>query len=251
VALFQLRKRRRPRSPDGRMPVMDHLSELRRRILISALAVTIAAIVMFFFSNQVIHFLVSYYKDATHGKRDALIVTGPVDGFVTRLKVATYGGIVLALPVWLYQMWRFITPGLNPKERRYAVPFVLASLVLFVIGAAVAFLTLEPALKFLIDVGGSSQTPLYTSDRYLTLVSLMVVAFGLSFEFPVVLVFLLIAGVLKTSQLQHFRRWAIVGIVTFAAVITPSQDPYSLFFMAGPMYVFYEASILIGRLLKK
>jgi sec-independent protein translocase protein TatC len=252
MAIISIRRRnKRPRSRDGQMPVMDHLAELRNRILISALAVTIAAIVMFFFSNQVIHFLVSYYKDATHGQRNALVVLGPVDGFITRLKVATYGGIVLALPVWLYELWRFITPGLNPKERRYAVPFVLASLVLFALGAAVAFLTLEPALKFLIQVGGPSQTPQYTSDKYLTLVSLMVVAFGLSFEFPVILVFLLIAGVLKTAQLRKARRWAIVGIVTFAAVITPSQDPYSLFFMAVPMYIFYEASILIGRILKK
>src|SRR6185312_10070538 len=165
--------------------------------------------------------------------------------------VATYGGIVLALPIWLYQLWRFITPGLNPKERRYAVPFILSSIVLFAMGAAVAFLTLEPALKFLIDVGGPSQSPQFTSDKYLSLVSLMIVAFGLSFEFPVILVFLLIAGVLKTQQLRKARRWAIVGIVTFAAVITPSQDPYSLFFMAVPMYLFYEGSIVIGRILKK
>ena len=233
------------------MPVMDHLAELRRRILISALAVVLCAVIVFFFSNAVIKFLVQYYDDATEGQRDALIFTGPVDGFITRLKVATYGGIVLALPIWLYQLWRFITPGLNPKERRYAVPFVASSVVLFILGAFVAFLTLEPALKFLIDVGGPSQTPLYTSDRYLSLVSLMIVAFGLSFEFPVILVFLLIAGIITTAQLRHWRRWAIVGIVTFAAIITPSQDPYSLLFMAGPMYLFYEGSILIGRILKK
>jgi sec-independent protein translocase protein TatC len=251
VATLFRRKRKPARQPDGRMPVMDHLTELRRRILISALAVVVCAIVVFFFSNAIIKFLVEYYQDATHGKRDALIFLGPVDGFITRLKVATYGGIVLALPVWLYQLWRFITPGLNPKERRYAIPFVLSSIVLFILGAIVAFLTLEPALKFLIDVGGPSQSPQFTSDKYLTLVSLMIVAFGLSFEFPVVLVFLLIAGVISTAQLRHWRRWAIVGIVTFAAVITPSQDPYSLFFMAVPMYVFYEASIVIGRILKK
>jgi sec-independent protein translocase protein TatC len=251
VAILSRFKRKRSRSPDGQMPVMDHLGELRNRILISALAVVVCAIVMFFFSNAVISFLVQYYKDATHGEKKALIVTGPVDGFVTRLKVATYGGIVLALPIWLYELWRFITPGLNPKERKYAVPFVLSSIVLFALGAFVAFLTLEPALRFLIDVGGPSQTPLYTSDRYLSLVSLMIVAFGLSFEFPVILVFLLIAGIITTAQLRHWRRWAIVGIVTFAAVITPSQDPYSLLFMAGPMYLFYEGSILIGRILKK
>jgi sec-independent protein translocase protein TatC len=233
------------------MPVLDHLAELRNRIMISLAAVVVAAIIVFFFSNAIIEFLVTYYRDATHGKRNALVFTGPADAFLTRLKVATYGGIVLALPVWLYELWRFITPGLNPKEKKYAIPFVLSAIVLFLIGAAVAFLTLEPALSFLINVGGSAQTPLFTADRYLSLVSLMIVAFGISFEFPVVLVFLLLAGVLKTSQLRSFRRWAIVLIVTFAAVITPSQDPYSLFFMAVPMYLFYEGSILIGRIMHR
>lgn len=233
------------------MPVLDHLAELRRRIVISLVAVVLAAIVVFFFSNAIIEFLVTYYEQATHGDQDALIFTGPADAFITRLKVATYGGIVLALPVWLYQLWRFITPGLNPKEKRYAVPFVISAIVLFAIGGFVAFLTLEPALTFLIDIGGTAQRPLFTADRYLTLVSLMIVAFGISFEFPVVLVFLLIAGVITTVQLRQFRRWAIVLIVTFAAVITPSQDPYSLFFMVLPMYAFYEASIVIGRILNR
>ena len=244
--------RRRPRRlADAPTPVIEHFAELRRRFLISAVAVVIAGAVMFVLSDSVIRFLVTFYRDATHGRRNALVFTGPADGFVTRLKVATYGGIVLALPVWLYQLWRFITPGLTKRERNYAVPFVVSAMTLFAIGAAVALLTLEPALKFLIDVGGSAQTPLFTADRYLSLVSLMIVAFGLSFEFPVVLVFLLLVGVIHTRQLRNIRRWAIVGIVTFAAVITPSQDPYSLFFMAVPMYVFYEASIVVGRVLKR
>jgi sec-independent protein translocase protein TatC len=233
------------------MPVLDHLAELRRRIFISAIAVTIGAVVAFIFSNQIIEWLVDYYTEATRGDRTALVFTGPVDAFLTRLKVATYGGIVLALPVWLYQLWRFVTPGLNSNEKRYAVPFVSSAIVLFAIGAFVAFLTLEPALRFLIDVGGSAQEPLFTSDKYLSLVSLMVVAFGLAFEFPVVLVFLLLARVITTRQLRSWRRWAIVAITVFAAVITPSQDPYSMLFMAVPMYLFYEASILIGRILKR
>jgi sec-independent protein translocase protein TatC len=245
------RRARPPRTPDARMPVMEHLIELRRRIVISAVAVVLGGIVAFVFSNQIIEFLVTYYKDATHGQKDALVFTGPADAFLTRLKVATYGGIVLALPVWLYQLWRFVTPGLNPKERRYAVPFVASAILLFAFGAFVAFQTLEPALRFLIDVGGSAQQPLFTADRYLTLVSLMIVAFGVSFEFPVVLVFLLLARVLTTARLRKWRRGAIVFIVAFAAVITPSQDPYSLFFMAVPMYLFYEASIVVGRILKR
>lgn len=110
---------------------------------------------------------------------------------------------------------------------------------------------LDPALKFLLNIGGSSLQPELTADRYLTLVALMIVAFGVAFEFPVVLCFLLLVRVIRTEQLRRWRRYAFVGIVAFAAVITPSQDPYSLFAMAVPMYVFYEASILIGRLLKR
>ena len=111
--------------------------------------------------------------------------------------------------------------------------------------------TLEPALDFLLNIGGSDLKALLTADRYISLVALMIVAFGLSFEFPVVLMFLLLARVITTQQLRQWRRWAIVAIIVFAAVITPSQDPYSLFAMAIPMYLFYEAVIIIGRLLKR
>jgi sec-independent protein translocase protein TatC len=215
------------------------------------IAVVIGATVAFFLYGDISTFLLDFYRNSISNQKATFIFTGPVDAFVTRLKVATYGGIVLALPVWLYQLWRFITPALDPREKRYAVPFVVSAIVLFALGALVAFITLEPALNFLLNIGGSAQRPLLTYDKYLTLVALMVVAFGLSFEFPIVLVFLLIARVLTTEQLRHTRRWAAIGIVTFAAVITPSQDPYSLFFMAAPMYVFYESSIIIGRILKR
>jgi sec-independent protein translocase protein TatC len=233
------------------MTVFEHLGELRRRLIISLVAVLVAGIVVFVFAPDIISFLVTFYKDATSGKRNALVFTGPLDAFATRLKIAMYGGIVLAAPVWLFQLWRFITPGLNPNEKKYAIPFILSSIVLFILGGIVALLTLEPALDFLLKIGGSDLQPLLTADKYISLVSLMIVAFGLSFEFPVVLVFLLIARVLNTRQLRHWRRYAAVIIVAFAAIITPSQDPYSLFAMAIPMYLFYEASILIGRLMKR
>ena len=212
----------------------------------------LGAIVCFIFSESIIKFLITYYRDATAGEKDALIFLGPLDAFLTRIKIATYGGIVLALPVWLFELWRFITPGLNPKEKRYAIPFVFASIVLFAMGAFVAFVTLPKALEFLLDIGGSQlqtradgrQVPVASSRSWS-------VAFGVAFEFPVVLVFLLLARVLTTQQLRRWRRPAILIIVVFAAVITPSQDPYSLFFMAVPMYIFYEMSIIIGRLLKR
>lgn len=233
------------------MTVIEHLTELRRRIIVSLLAVGGAAALCYWFAPDIIGFFLEYYEDATDGERDAFIFTGPLDAFATRLKVATYGGIVLALPIWLFQLWRFITPGLDPREKRYAVPFVFSSVALFAAGAAVALITLPQALDFLLNVGGQEQQPLLTADKYIGLVSLMIVAFGVAFEFPVVLVFLLIARIVTIEQLRHFRRWAVILVFAFAAVITPSQDPYSLFFMAVPMYAFYEASILIGRVLKR
>jgi sec-independent protein translocase protein TatC len=239
------------RDPEGRMTVVEHLAELRRRLIICIVAVAGAAVFCYWFAPDIIRFFLQFYEDATDGQRDAFIFIGPLDAFVTRLKIATYGGIVLAMPIWLWELWRFVTPGLNPKEKRYAVPFLIASLFLFAIGAGVALLTLPQALDFLLNAGGDQLQPLLTADKYIGLVSLMILAFGVAFEFPVLLVFLLIARVITTGQLSHFRRWAVVLIVTFAAVITPSQDPYSLFAMAIPMYLFYEVSILIGKALKR
>jgi sec-independent protein translocase protein TatC len=233
------------------MSVVDHLAELRSRIIVSLVAFAVAGTIVFVFAPSVIAFLIQFYRESTADTPNKLVFTGPLDAFATRLKIATYGGIVLAAPVWLWELWRFITPGLNPKEKRYAIPFVFASLFLFACGAGVALLTLQPALNFLLKIGGSDLQPLLTADKYISLVGLMIVAFGIAFEFPVVLMFLLIARVITTQQLNHWRRWAIVIIVTFAAVITPSQDPYSLFAMAVPMYVFYELCILIGKLLKR
>ena len=239
-------------NPEGRMTVFEHLGELRRRLMISIVAVVVAGTVVFIFAPEIISWLIRFYNDAApKGTPNKFIFTGPLDAFATRLKIATYGGIVLASPVWLFQLWRFITPGLNPKEKKYAIPFVLSSIFLFILGGFVALLTLEPALNFLLQIGGSSVKPALTYDKYVGLVSLMIVAFGLSFEFPVVLMFLLLARVLTTRQLRAWRRYAAVIIVAFAAIITPSQDPYSLFAMAIPMYIFYEMSILIARFLKR
>jgi sec-independent protein translocase protein TatC len=236
----------------GQMTVVEHLTELRRRIFVSLGAILVGAAICFFLTPQIISFLDSFYREALN--RDVvnkLIFTGPADAFLLRLKIATYGGIVLAMPVWLFQIWRFVTPGLNPREKRFAVPFIVSAIVLFAFGAFVAFLTLKPALRFLLGIGGQDLEPLLTGSSYLTLVALMIVAFGISFEFPVVLVFLLLARVITTAQLRKWRRWAIVLITLFAALITPSQDPYSLLFMAVPMYLFYEASIAIGRVMKR
>jgi sec-independent protein translocase protein TatC len=197
--------------------------------------------------------LLGPYRDIAHRSIAGgnLIATSPIEGFAVRIKITAYVAITLAMPVILWQIWRFVVPALHAKEKRYAIPFILASIVLFAMGAFVALVTLPKALEFLLDIGGTQLRPELTADKYLGLVSLMIVAFGIAFEFPVVLVFLLLARVLTTQQLRRWRRPAILIIVIFAAVITPSQDPYSLFFMAVPMYIFYELSIIIGRILKR
>lgn len=236
---------------EGRMTVIEHLSELRRRIIISMVGFMFAAALAYWFAPDIIRFFLHYYKDVTHGKENHFIFTGPIDGFVTRLKVATYAGFIGSTPIWLWELWRFITPGLNPREKRYAVPFIISSLALFAAGGTLAMLILPKALSWLLHAGGSELQPLLTADKYLTLVVLMIVAFGLAFEFPVVIMFLLLAHVITTKGLRKRRRWAIVGIFAFAAIITPSQDPYSLFFMAIPMCLFYEGCIIIGRILKR
>ena len=239
----------------GTMSVVDHLRELRDRIIWSLMAIAVGAMLVFIFFTPIVHLMVHPYKVATVSKEFPkgrnLIFTGPLDAFIVRLKVAAYGGFVVSSPMVFFHLWRFITPGLNPKEKRYAVPFVVSSAILFMGGAVVAVITFPKALQFLLGVGGKDLQPFITANSYLTLVFLMILAFGISFEFPILMMFMLLARVVHTRQLRKVRKYAFLGIVIFAAVITPSQDPISLFAMAIPMYLLYEISILLGRLLKR
>jgi sec-independent protein translocase protein TatC len=244
----------------GQMTLMEHLTELRKRLIISVIAVFVCAVVMFILYNRVLHFLSGPYEKVTRGQAACggtktkgcdLIVTGPLDPFLVRLKIAGYGGIALAIPIIFWEIWRFVTPALRKNERRYTVAFLLSSVVLFALGGVVAWFTIDKALSFLLGVGGNSIQPFITADKYLTLVTLMLIAFGVSFEFPLLIIGLLLVRVVNTRQLRHARRWVIIGITLFAAVITPSQDPFSLLFMAIPMYIFYEIAIVVGRFMKR
>ncbi|HVL26929.1 MAG TPA: twin-arginine translocase subunit TatC [Acidimicrobiales bacterium] len=231
------------------MSLVEHLTELRRRVIVSVIAISLGAVVAFVLYDRILGFLIRPYEDITG--RSTLLITDPLEGFTTRLKIAAFGGLVLASPVVLWEAWRFITPGLHKREKRYAIPFILSSIVLFLAGAALATFTFENALRFLVAVGGENLEAFFTPARYLNLIVLMMVAFGVAFLFPVVLVFLQLARVLTSRRLRSWRRPAILVIVIAAAVITPTQDPYSLFAMVLPMYLFYEGAILIGRLLKR
>lgn len=238
--------------PDlDRMTLIEHLGELRSRLVKSLIALVLGSAVGFALSNRILDFLVDPYCEAQKGKSCQLVVIDPLEGFATRIKLALFVGVVLGAPVILWQIWRFVTPGLHKNEKRYAIPFIASSIVLFVAGAVVAVGTFPKALEFLIAIGGPELVPLFSPSRYLALYIKVVVAFGISFEFPILLVSLQLARILRSAQLRKWRRWAIITITVFAAVITPSQDPISLFALAIPMYGFYELSILIGKLLKR
>lgn len=239
------------------MTLTEHLGELRQRIIRASLAVIVGAIVLLAFYDPVLKFLTRPYerlceRDAefcglgAEGGGPILTITDPVEGLSTRLRIATYGGLVLAIPVIMWQIWRFVVPALKSNEKRYAIPFIASSLSLFLLGGVLAYVTLERALEFLIAWAGDDVEQLFRVSSYVRLVTLMVFAFGVGFQFPVLLTFLQLVGVLSPQQLVSAWRYAIVGIVVLAAVITPSGDPISLAALAAPMLVLYFISVGIG-----
>ena len=238
-------------SDDGRMSLMEHLIELRSRIIKCAIAVSIGTVLGWLLYQPVLGVLRAPLEDLATADNvsDTLLVLDPLEGFMLRIKMSAYIGIAVAMPFLLWQLWRFVSPGLYQNERRYATAFVGSATVLFVMGAAVAYYTLPEALGFLQSVGGDDLFYQYSPQKYLTLILYMMLAFGLGFEFPILLVFLQLVGVIQPQQLREFRRFGIVIIFVIAAIITPSADPISLIALALPMVVFYEISILLGRLI--
>jgi sec-independent protein translocase protein TatC len=239
------------------LPALAHLRELRRRLMICVLATVVGTALAWLYYDQVMAFMVAPYRHflVHHPHLNIadgnLVVTAPLEGFTTRLKVCGYLGVGIATPVLLWQAWRFVAPGLYRTERRYAASFVAATVGLFGLGAATAIVTFPKAVGWLINVSGSGVAPLFSPGRYLGLYALCCLVFGLAFTYPVVLVFLQVIRVVSSSRLRACRRYAIVAIVAAAALITPSGDPFSFLAMALPLLAFYEASILIGRILKR
>jgi sec-independent protein translocase protein TatC len=243
------------------MTVVEHLTELRTRLIISFAAVGVAGIAGWFLYQPVVNVMTNPYCDFLRGHPSfaldpadpcRLVFSSPLQPFLVKLKVAAFLGLAIALPVVLYELWMFVMPGLTARERRYALPFVLSSLVLFGLGGWFALLTLPRGLNVLLGFAGSNRVLLLlTFDKYLGFVMLLILGFGVSFEFPVVLISLTAAGVLSTARLREWRRYAILGIAVFAAVITPSADWFSMSAMMVPLIGFYELSILVGRLLKR
>ncbi|HVC13439.1 MAG TPA: twin-arginine translocase subunit TatC [Acidimicrobiales bacterium] len=242
---------RRSRTHPDAMTLGEHLGELRRRLVVVVVAFVVLACVSVFFYNWEFSLLRHPYCQIHSASACRFYVTQPLDALGLRVKLAAFGGLVLASPVMLWELWRFITPGLRSTEKRYAVPFVVSSVLLFLVGCTVVYVVLPHTLGWLIGVGGPSIRALLNPNAYLSLVMLLMVLFGLTFEFPVVLVALQLARVVTPAALLRHWRWAVIGITIGSAVFTPSSDPFSMLALAVPLVAFYFASIGVGKLLRR
>jgi sec-independent protein translocase protein TatC len=236
------------------MSVLDHLRELRRRIIIMLLIIAAGAVIGWILYIPILDFLKSpycsvpaKYRYSPQGSKQCVLTyPGVLDGFTARLKVSAIAGAVLTGPLWLYQIWAFITPGLRKNERKYTVIFIVASTVLFVSGMALAYVVLSKGLDVLLTSAGSGTQAILTVTSYLSFVTLMLIIFGAAFELPLLVVMANLAGVLSARVLKKSQRLAIFLIFTFAAIATPSTDPFTMCAMAVPMVVLFEGAVLFA-----
>ena len=232
------------------MPLLEHVLELRRRLTIVILSVIIASVAMWFLFNPVWDFLKQPYcrlpqqhRFTTPDSDCTLIVNGIFEGFNVRLKVSFILGLIVSSPIWLYQIWAFVVPALRRQERKWTVTFLAIAVPLFVGGAALAYFTLDKGLAFLLGVNANDVTAFITVSSYLGFALAMLLIFGVSFEFPLLVVMLNFMGVLTYARLRSWWRPMVLGIFIFAAVATPSADPLTMTALAVPMcFLFWLAA---------
>jgi sec-independent protein translocase protein TatC len=245
----------------AQMSLVEHLYELRSRIFKAAIAIVISFGVGFAVRGQLFDLLIGPYCELPDRLRGAsgvfnadrcsLIFTNPLGAFLVTLKAAAVLAVVLAAPPVCYQIWRFITPGLRANERRYALPFVMLTFLLFAGGAVFAYWIIPRGLAFLVGFAGDSVVPLLDADQYISFILKTMLGFGLSFLAPLVIAMLTLAGVVDAPLLRKYRAHAIFSAFVLAAIITPTQDPFTMLVMGVPLVLFYEGNILFARILAR
>ena len=230
------------------MSLLEHLEELRRRLIIIIAALVVGVVIGFLLSDPVI-LLLKAPLPAAH--RNDLVVLTVTEYFALKLKIGIFLGIAISMPVLLYQGWRFIGPGLTVGERRKVVPLLLSAILLFVLGLEVGYIIIPFALTFLLGLVPNSITTFLTVGDYVSFVTTMMLAFGVVMEFPIVLIALARVGILSYRRLAAQRRFIILGIVIFAVVVTPGGDPISPSLLSAVMYVLFEGSLLVIRLMRR
>jgi len=232
-----------------RMPLMEHLRELRRRLIIALAATLVGMVGCLAFVNQIWDFLVAPMNDALVSTgRGTMAITAPLEGFMTLMKVGAFAGVLLASPVIFYQLWKFVAPGLYPKEKRFVLPLVASSSILFLAGASFGyFVIFRYAFPFFIQVTSEDVQAVLSMDSYLSVAVRLLLAFGTCFELPVVAWFLARIGLIDHRDMVKFFKYSVVVIFAVSAFLTP-PDVLSQFMMAVPLLILYGLSIGIVRL---
>jgi sec-independent protein translocase protein TatC len=253
VTLIPRRRRRETqfqRAAEGSMTLMEHLRELRTRLFRAALGVLAGFIVGYFFAQRALEFLIRPYcrlHPLRPGERCAFVANGPIDPFLLDLRIALYLGLLIAAPVWLYQLWAFIAPGLHKHERRYTYAFAAVAAPLFLAGAALAFVIASKTLHFFL--GNSSAFSITVGlTGYFDFVTKMMLLFGAGFEFPLIVVMLNFVGLVSARRLLGWWRIAVFLMFVFGAVVTPTPDPFGMSALAGCLALLYFGAVGVAFL---
>jgi sec-independent protein translocase protein TatC len=246
------RSRRQP-NPEGRMPLTDHLRELRNRVVKAALALAAGMTAGFIFFGQAWHVIerplcsatIRGYSGCHTLGVNQLVLNGPLDSFYLRVKVALIAGVILSSPLWLYQIWAFVTPGLHAREKRWSYLFLGAAIPLFGAGITACYLSLGRSLHYLLGLTPGGVQNLIQVDQYLSFAMAMMLAFGLAFEVPLLLVMLNLAGILTHQRFRKWRRVLIFGVFLIAGMANPSPDPLTMVILGGTCALLVEAAEVI------
>ncbi|MET9439609.1 twin-arginine translocase subunit TatC [Streptomyces sp. NPDC006610] len=251
--------RKKKKDPEGRMPLAEHLRELRNRLAKAVLAIVVVTVVAAFFYKDIIEFFTdpilhavgceasfAELSEKDSGTCARIVLNGLLTPFTLALKVSLMAGVIFASPVWLYQLWAFVAPGLHRRERKYALAFVGAGFPLFLGGAFFAYITLPTMATVLLEFSPADLDNQLPLDELLDLIVRMVLVFGLSFELPLLLVMLNFTGAVTGRRMLGWWRGMIMGITVFAAVATPSTEPVTMLALAGPIWILYFAAVAIS-----